>query len=429
MNKALSTDEMRNIFNSLSGEYERLTSVRDSLYNECNQLLDYIDNQVKQIQSLTVDFDKLLQEFATVPPSPPPPAPLSQLQPLNPPIDDNSSVEVGESDQFELVNLIPDPPHPLTFSLVAEILDVTVISSTAFSPDTKHLAIGSDKTLRVYNIEVDDFILQYQFKDGDEETPNHLRSLVWTADGSKIICGGEDHHIRVFNFPEGSLLASFEAGNGEVFQLQISHNSTFLAAVTGDGTLSLWDINTFEYRASLQRKLTDDTQSGVATSLSISDDDRIIAVGYCDSYIGLWDISKKQLCCQPIQCHSSGVYSVKFLANSTKLATSSLDNTIKLWSIKDNFSGLQCIKTLVGHTNFVLSLAVDPTGRWLLSGSKDLTVKLTDIDIPAMVYSIKAHSNSVITVAFNTGNNLFCTGSGDHSVKIWSYTEEDNGNQ
>ena len=337
----------------------------------------------------------------------------------------------AEGQEFEFTPLVtPDAiEHPLIVNLFAEIVDVSVICSTDFSPDGTSLAIGSDRTLRVYDIEKDAFLFQYNIE--DSESQNHIRSICWTNDGSQIICGGEDGKIRVLNLPivsapEQDQVRCFEAASGEVFQVCLSPDNSLLAAVSGNGALSLFKREDYSLICTLER----DESNTVATALAISPDNKIIAVGYSDSYVSLWDAeTHKQLAMEVL--HSQGVYAVKFAPSPSpdryRLVTGSLDNSVKILDLipVDDKIEFEVRNNMEGHSSFVLALAIDPTGEWLLSGSKDLTAKLSSLSTGQMIYSIKAHSNSVITVAFSPKGNMFCTGSGDHIVKIWSMVPEE----
>lgn len=429
--------EIQNLFEQLSHEYEYLTENKNKLEADCNKLRECIESQINQIKQLNADFDKLKQDYlqrsgdmARQPPQQQnsvAPVPMDQQQnyiqgPQDP--SQQSQEEQPEQD-WELLTLVENVPKPVIINLLAEIVDISVICSTAFSPDGACLAIGSDKTLRVYNIEKDDFLLQNQLDDTEDTNTNHVRSISWTADSKQIVCGGEDGQIRIFDLPSKSKITSFPACNGEVFQVQISNNGKYFATATGDGTLSLFSMtNNYQKIAQMPRESNDSPI--VATSLAISKDDRYIAVGYSDNYVVIWDTETQKRVCEQ-SCHNSGVYAVKFLPKYNRFVTASLDDTVKIWNIikqDENKIKLDLWKVLEGHTNFVLSLATDPTDTWLLSGSKDLTARLSYIETGEMVYSIKAHNNSVITVAFNPEGNMFCTGSGDYSVKIWSLTPE-----
>jgi WD40 repeat protein len=120
---------------------------------------------------------------------------------------------------------------------------------------------------------------------------------------------------------------------------------------------------------------------------------------------------------------------VKFVPNRPLLLTASLDQTVKVWKWNPEVDGsepsVELLMCLEGHSSYVLSLAVDPTGDLIVSGSKDLTARISSISAGAMLYKIKGHTNSIISVAYNPTGTTFCTGSGDRSVKIWSVGPED----
>jgi WD40 repeat protein len=189
--------------------------------------------------------------------------------------------------------------------------------------------------------------------------------------------------------------------------------------------LSLYRFPGLELIAKLER---DADQAIVATSAAVSSDDRYIVVGYSDWHIGLWDFDTKKLLLVH-SAHQLGVYAVKFVPNKQLLLTASLDQTVKIWRwrIDDDSRevSIELQTCLEGHSSYVLSLAVDPSGDLILSGSKDLTARISSISAGTMLYRVKGHTNSIITVAYNSKGNMFCTGSGDRSVKIWSVTPED----
>ncbi len=67
--------------------------------------------------------------------------------------------------------------------------------------------------------------------------------------------------------------------------------------------------------------------------------------------------------------------SVAFSPDGNTIASSSYDNTIKLW----NLDGKELL-TLTGHSNAIWSVAFSPDGKTIASGSYDNTIKLWDLD-------------------------------------------------
>ncbi len=55
----------------------------------------------------------------------------------------------------------------------------------------------------------------------------------------------------------------------------------------------------------------------------------------------------------------------------------SSDKTIKVW----NYQSGECLHTLKGHTNEILSIASIPDTKFIVSGSTDKTVRLWNYEI------------------------------------------------
>ena len=402
----LNSNQIRSYVESMGNQYEILEENKVKLEADCEKLREHIEAQISKIQALNQDFEKLRLEYLQRK------GEIKKEQPLN------QLEEQNDQDWF-IKPLTNNNDNKIIINLDAEIVDVSVISCTSFSPDGTCLAIGSNRTIRVYNIDNDGFVFQYQLKDEDENKNIHLRSISWTPDQKQLICGGEDKKIYIFDMPNGNLISNFIASDGEIYQVQTSNKSNYFATVAGDGYLNLWAKDNFKQIWSIRK---DNTESLAAACLSISHDDNLIVVGYADNTIAFFDINKK-IQIGEFQVHNQGVYSVRFLSNMKKLITSSLDKTIKIWDIiyKDDKINLNLWKTLDKHNDFVLSLDLDFSGKYLLSGSKDTTAILSSIENGEMLYSINSHTNAIISVSCNPKRNMFCTGSGDRSVKIWSF--------
>ena len=86
----------------------------------------------------------------------------------------------------------------------------------------------------------------------------------------------------------------------------------------------------------------------------------------------LWTTSLRTL-----EGHTSGVNSVVFSPDGSKLASASGDQTVRLWGVE---TGTTSLRTLEGHTLEVISVVFSPDGTKLASASHDNTVHLWDAE-------------------------------------------------
>jgi WD40 repeat protein len=93
-------------------------------------------------------------------------------------------------------------------------------------------------------------------------------------------------------------------------------------------------------------------------------------------------------CLQTLEGHSREVSSAAFSHDSSKLASASYDNTVKVW---DASSGA-CLQTLKGHSNTVISVAFSHDSSKLASASDDKTVKVWDASSGACLQTLEGHS-------------------------------------
>ena len=66
----------------------------------------------------------------------------------------------------------------------------------------------------------------------------------------------------------------------------------------------------------------------------------------------------------------------------------------------------------------MLSVAVSPTGDYILSGSKDRGVSFWTPSTASAAVVLQGHKNSVISIAVSEVGNLLATGSGDWSCRV-----------
>ncbi len=83
--------------------------------------------------------------------------------------------------------------------------------------------------------------------------------------------------------------------------------------------------------------------------------------------------------------------------------------------------GVKLLRTLEGHQDAVRSVAFDPQGETLASGSKDKTVNLWEVRSGKLLRTLEGHQNIVSCVAFDPQGETLAIGSREKEepVKLW----------
>ena len=109
------------------------------------------------------------------------------------------------------------------------------------------------------------------------------------------------------------------------------------------------------------------------------------------------------------------VRSVAFSPDGKTLAAGSEDHTVGLWTVGTGAS----VRTLTGHTNWVLSVAFSRDGKTLTSASADRTVREWNTTTGALVHSLRDLSDYIWSVAFSPDGSTVACASEDGTIMLW----------
>lgn len=154
--------------------------------------------------------------------------------------------------------------------------------------------------------------------------------------------------------------------------------------------------------------------SSVVWSVTISPDSQILASSSGDQTIKLWQLStRKEL--RSIEGHNYWVRTLSITPDGQILASGSDDNTIKLWQLSTG----KLLRTLKGHSRWVRSLAMTPDGQILASSSNDQTIKLWQLSTGKELHTLTGHSDWIGSLAMTPDGQILASASNDQTIKLW----------
>ncbi len=76
--------------------------------------------------------------------------------------------------------------------------------------------------------------------------------------------------------------------------------------------------------------------------------------------------------------------------------------------------------TLVGHTRWVMAVAISPDGRTIFSGGLDDIIRIWDAEKGVQEYTLTGHTKAINGLAISPNGQTLVSCGDDHSVRIWN---------
>ena len=159
-----------------------------------------------------------------------------------------------------------------------------------------------------------------------------------------------------------------------------------------------------------QNRLVGHTSS--VRGVDFSPDGQMIATTSYDQTVKLWRPDGELL--HTFTDHQGPVWSVSFSPNGQTIASASSDQTVLLWRPDGVL-----LHTLKSHIDKVWGVAWSPDGNQIASVSADQTIKLWRSD-GALINTLRTHTGEVWGVAWSPDGQILASASADRTIKLWS---------
>ncbi|KAM9449664.1 striatin-like isoform 2-T2 [Clarias gariepinus] len=256
--------------------------------------------------------------------------------------------------------------------------------------------------------------------------------VVMNNTGEQCFSGGVDGTIQCWNTPSsnidpydsyqpsvlrGELIGHTDAVWGLV---HLSAHQRLLSC-SADGSVRLWNASSSEPAVAVFNQNKD---LGVPSSVDlVCSEPACMVTSFTNGKIGLFNMETQQLVQSLEATTESGAPCQinKVLSHPTLpiTITAQEDRHIKFY---DNNTG-KPIHSMVAHLDAVTSLAVDPNGLYLMSGSHDCSIRLWNLESKTCIQEFTAHrkksDESIHDVAFHPSKCYIASAGADSLAKVF----------
>ena len=302
------------------------------------------------------------------------------------------------------------------------------VYSATFTPDGTHVVTGGyDRRILIWDpreIEPENFknlaseggvIPPAKFQSLDGHT-DAVRSVAFApgADKTLLVSAGQDHTVRIWDFPHRTAIKAFRGHGGSVHAASILTDGKAVLSAAHDGVVREWSIDNYEELRTLQGRILSGHQDAILGAAYSKDQKQIITASR-DRTARTWNTGTGKPEMKFEEGHAYLASTAIFFPDGRRLLTSAVDNTTRLWDVT---TGGQLLR--MDHTGRSAAAAVTSDGRLVATGGDDKSVQLWDARTGALLKKLPGHIAEVTTLAFSPDHLQLASGDAKGHVRVWN---------
>ena len=192
-----------------------------------------------------------------------------------------------------------------------------------------------------------------------------IRTIDFHPGESFLAAGSENKAIYIFQLESDTPLQVIKYHSQDIYCIKYSPSGEHLASVSGDSQIAIWEIQTQDGKHKLSKEISvvresenEGNRDCIISFVCWSKDGKFLFVTSLGSSLYVINVELGTVSAHP-SGHSASIYHLSLSADGSKLASASLDKTIRVWNVSSDHDGQltlsSCLATLEGHQVCIFS--------------------------------------------------------------------------
>lgn len=236
------------------------------------------------------------------------------------------------------------------------------VHAVVLSNDGTALGSGSaDRSLCMWNMATQQPVFQIP------ACKHAIAAVSMHPNNQQLAVVGFGKELEIVNASSGVAAQTLDGPCLDIRTVAFAPQGDRMAAAGRNGKIRVWNVQTGASRPDIE------TGGRRIRALAFSPDGARIAAAGNSPAVNIYDAATGELV-MSLAARPAKVFALVFL-DSQHLATGGSDNRVTIWDLDSKEPDSQ----LVGHTGTVAALSCDATGRTLVSGSYDTTLRIWNL--------------------------------------------------
>jgi hypothetical protein len=383
----------------------------------------------KPDESLILDMLNATDKGRMPPPETGDPLPKAKIAVIERWIKEGAKLDQGltpKSDLLRELRVRWVPPLP-----AAAYPHAVPITALAFTPDGKKIVAGGNHELTVWNVADGKLVERVRTR------AERAYAMLFLPDGKLAVAGGrpgQEGDVRIYNLDVAptrtelgvAILDGVTDKNVLVKHLLESDDSVLCLDASADGKKLVSGgcdrlVNVFDLSAgSASPKLeqTIENHADWVFGVALAPDKQHLLTASRDKTAKVWDLKTKESVLT-FPAHQNTVYAVAVAKDGKTGFSAGEDNQVRQWNTTGEARQLRAM----AHGKAVLRMVHNPKQPLLASCSSDLTVRIWNEQSGAAVRTLSGHTDWIYSVAFSPDGTLVAAGAHNGEVRVWKVAD------